>query len=227
MLATDLDSSVNIEDWLLRSVFDRQELLDLSFLILLDVTVEQECCVVLVVVDVGLTPTLGGFLISDQLLKVLDQVIKLCDLNVVLNDIAGVQKANRLNVLLDGFIVLFLLEKFVSVLLDNLTLDLTREVSLLGNGLRLSIVALLHKVVDLDVVLHREKLDELTVDALTLVSLCHIVDAFLSWSFLDLHIDDSPVSRRVPVHCDLVLKVVNRELRGCCSSGRPYCSLGH
>ena len=41
------------------------------------------------------------------------------------------------------------------MLLDDLTLDLAGEVCLLGDGLRLSVVRLLHQVVDLDVVFHR------------------------------------------------------------------------
>ena len=83
-------------------------------------------------------------LITDELLEVADQVVQLGHLNVILDDVARIEEANRLNVLLDGLIVLFLLEELVSVLLDNLTLDLSREVCLLGDGLGLSVMRFLH-----------------------------------------------------------------------------------
>ena len=83
-------------------------------------------------------------LVTDELLEVADQVVQLGHLNVILDDVARVEEANRLNILLDGFVVLFLLEELVRVLLDNLTLDLPREVCLLGDGLGLSVMRLLH-----------------------------------------------------------------------------------
>ena len=100
------------------------------------------------------------------------------------------------------------------MLLNNLTLNLTREVRLFGNGLGLSIVTLLHQVVDLDVVLHRVQLDKLAVDALPLVTLSDVVDGLLSLSLLDLHINDGAVGRRIPVHSDLVFEVVDGQLGG-------------
>ena len=93
-------------------------------------------------------------LVTDELLEVADQVVQLRHLNVILDDVARVEEANRLNVLLDGLIVLFLLEELVSVLLDNLTLDLLWEVSLLSNSLSFSVVRLFHQVVDLNIVFH-------------------------------------------------------------------------
>ena len=99
------------------------------------------------------------------------------------------------------------------MLLNDLALNLAREVSLFGDGLGLSIVTFLHKVVDLDVVFHREKFYELAVDTLTFVRLCHIVDAFLTWSLLYLNVNDGSIGRGIPVHRDLVFEVVNGELR--------------
>ena len=95
------------------------------------------------------------------------------------------------------------------MLFNDLALDLTREVCLFCDGLCLSIVTLLHQVVDLDVVLHRVQLDKLAVDALTLVTLSDVVDGLLPLSLLDLHIDDGAICRWVPIHGDLVLEVVD------------------
>ena len=106
------------------------------------------------------------------------------------------------------------------MLLDDLTLDLTREVCLFSDGLCLGIVTLLHQVVDLDVVLHRVQLDKLAVDALTLVTLSDVVDGLLSLSLLDLHINYGAVGRRIPVHSDLVLEVVDGQLGGRGGVGR-------
>ena len=88
-----------------------------------------------------------------------------------MNDITRVEETDGLDILLDCFVVLLLLEQFVSVLLDNLALDLTWEVRLLCDGLSLSVVGLLHQVVNLDVVLHRVKLDQLAVHPGALVAL--------------------------------------------------------
>ena len=154
------------------------------------------------------------FLVSNQLLQVLDQIVQLRHLNVVLDHVTWIQEANSLDILFDCLIIFLLLEQLVSMFLNNLTLDLTREVCLFGDGLRLSIVTLLHQVVDLDVVLHRVQLDKLAVDALTLVTLSDVVDGLLSLSLLDLHINDGAVSRWIPVHSDLVLEVVDRQLGG-------------
>ena len=148
----------------------------------------------------------------DELLQVLDQIVQLCHLDVVLNHVTRVQEADRLDILFDSFIILLLLEQFVSMLLNDLALDLTWEVCLFSDGLCLSIVTLLHQVVDLDVVLHRVQLDKLAVDALTLVTLSDVVDGLLSLSLLDLHINYGAVGRRIPVHSDLVLEVVDGQL---------------
>ena len=136
-------------------------------------------------------------------------------MDVILNDIARIQEANRLDVLLDGLVILLLLEELVGVLLDYLTLDLSREVRLAGNGLRLGVVALLHQVVDLDVVLHGVQLDQLPVHPLPLVALSDVVYPFLTRSLLDLHVNNGAVRWRVPIHRDLVFEVVDRELRLC------------
>ena len=88
--------------------------------------------------------TLGRLLVTDELFQVLNQVVELCDLDEVLNDVAWVEEADRLNILFNCFVVLFLLEQFIRVLLDNLALDLSREVCLLRYYLRLCIMGLLH-----------------------------------------------------------------------------------
>ena len=153
-------------------------------------------------------------LIPNQLLQVPDQVVQLGYLNVVLDDVARVEEADSLDVLLDGLIILFLLEELVSMLLDDLALDLAGEVCLFGDGLCLSIVRLLHQVVDLDVVFHGVQLDKLSHHVVVLiVELSDVVDTFLTLRLFDLHIDDDAIGGGVPEHGDLVLEVVDRELR--------------
>ena len=49
-------------------------------------------------------------LVTDELLEVADQVVQLGHLNVILDDVARIEEANCLNVLLNGLIILFLLE---------------------------------------------------------------------------------------------------------------------
>ena len=88
--------------------------------------------------------TLGRLLVTDELFQVLNQVVELCDLDEVLNDVAWVEEADRLNILFNCFVVLFLLKQFIRVLFDNLALDLSREVCLLRYCLRLCIMGLLH-----------------------------------------------------------------------------------
>lgn len=92
----------------------------------------------------GLALTRSRLFVTNQLLQILDQVVELLDLNEVLNDIARVEETYSLNVLLDRFVILLLLEQFISVLLDNLALDLSRKICLLRYCLGLSIVRLLH-----------------------------------------------------------------------------------
>ena len=53
LLSAHFNRRVDIENGLLSCVLNRQELFDLDFLVLLDVAVEKQCCVVFVVVDVG------------------------------------------------------------------------------------------------------------------------------------------------------------------------------
>ena len=162
----------------------------------------------------GLTSSVRRPLISNQLLQVPDQVVQLGYLNVVLDDVARVEEADSLDVLLDGLVVLFLLEELVSVLFDDLTLDLAGEVCLFGDGLRLSVVRLLHQVVDLDVVFHGVQLDKLSYHVVVLIiELSDVIDAFLTLRLFDLHIDDDAIGGWVPEHGDLVLEVVDRELR--------------
>ena len=128
-----------------------------------------------------------------------------------MNDITWVQEANRFNVLLDGFIVLLLLEQLVSVLLNDLTLDLLREVGFLGDRLSFSIMRLLHQVVDLDVVLHGVELDKLANAIVLLVKhLSDVVDALLTLSLFDLNVNYLAIGRWAPEHRDLILKVVDR-----------------
>ena len=92
----------------------------------------------------GLASAMRRFFVSNELLEVSNQVVQLSDLDVVLNDITGVQEADSLDVLIDCFIVFLLLEKFVSMLFDNLTLDLPGEVGFLSDSLGLGVMGLLH-----------------------------------------------------------------------------------
>ena len=140
LLAADLDGRVHVKDRLLVRILDVQEVFDRLLLVLLHITVQQECRIVLVVIDVALSAALRLFLIANELVQILDQVVQLRHLNVVLNDITRIQEANSLDILFDRFVVLLLVEEFVGVLFDNLTLDLAREVRLFCDGLRLSVV---------------------------------------------------------------------------------------
>lgn len=130
-----------------------------------------------------------------------------------MNHITWIEEADRFYILLNGLVVLFLLEELIGVLFDNLALDFTGEVRLLRYGLGLSVVRLLHQVVNLDIVFHWVELDELSDYILTLVTdLSNIIDALLALGLLNLNINDRAVSRWVPEHSDLVFKVVDREL---------------
>ena len=130
-----------------------------------------------------------------------------------MNHITWIEETDRFDILLNGLVVLFLLEELIGVLFDNLALDFTGEVRLLRYGLGLSVVRLLHQVVNLDIVFHWVELDELSDYILTLVTdLSNIIDALLALGLLNLNINDRAVSRWVPEHSDLVFKVVDREL---------------
>ena len=110
LLTTNFNRCIDIKDWSLSCILNRKELLDLRLLIFLYIAVKEECCVVLLVVDMGLTASMRWPLISNQFLKVSDQVVQLSHLDVVLDHITRIQEANRLDVLLYRFIVLLLLE---------------------------------------------------------------------------------------------------------------------
>lgn len=90
----------------------------------------------------------------NQSLQISDQVFQLGHLDVVLNDIARIQKANRVYILVNGLLVFLLLKEFISMLLDDLTLDFSWETCLFSYRLRLRIMTLFHEVVYLDIVLH-------------------------------------------------------------------------
>ena len=96
----------------------------------------------------------GCFVVSDKFLKILYQIIQLSHLNVVLDDIAGVQKVDCLHILLDRFVILFLLEQFVCMLLDYLTLDVLWEASFFSYRQRFCVMGLLHEVINFDIVIH-------------------------------------------------------------------------
>ena len=127
-------------------------------------------------------------LISNQLVQVLDQIVQLRHLDVILDHITRVEEADCLNILLDSLVILFLMEQLVSVLFNDLALNLTGEVRLLRNGLGFRIVGLFHQIVDLDVVLHRVKTNELSIDSILLIDFSDVVYAFLTRSLLNLHI---------------------------------------
>ena len=127
-------------------------------------------------------------LISDQLVQVLDQIVQLRHLYVILDHITWVEEADCLDILLDSLVILFLMEQLVSVLFNDLALNLTREVRLLRDGLGFRIVGLFHQIVYLDVVLHRVKANELPIDSILLIDFSDVVYAFLARSLLNLHI---------------------------------------
>ena len=127
-------------------------------------------------------------LISNQLVQVLDQIVQLRHLDVILDHITRVEEADCLNILLDSLVILFLMEQLVSVLFNDLALNLTGEICLLRNGLGFRIVGLFHQIVDLDVVLHRVKTNELSIDSILLIDFSDVVYAFLTRSLLNLHI---------------------------------------
>lgn len=76
------------------------------------------------------------------------------DLDVPLDNVAGVEEADRLDKLVDRVVVLLLVKQFIGVLLDDLALDLGWELGILGDLLRLHVETLLHQCVDFDVVFH-------------------------------------------------------------------------
>ena len=140
LLSTDLNCGVNIKYWGLSRILDCQELLNLSLFVLLHITVEQECCIVLFIIDMRLTSSMRRLLISDQLLQISDQVVQLSYLNVILDHVTWIEETDRFDVLLDGFVILLLLEELIGVLFYDLTLDFSREISLLCDCLSLCIV---------------------------------------------------------------------------------------
>ena len=87
---------------------------------------------------------LGCFVISDKFLEILDQIVELSDLNIVLNDVAWVQKVDGLHILLDCLIILLLLEQFVSMLFDDLTLDILWKACFSCNSKCFSVMRLFH-----------------------------------------------------------------------------------
>mmetsp|Transcript_28932 Transcript_28932/g.35790 ORF Transcript_28932/g.35790 Transcript_28932/m.35790 type:complete len:703 (-) Transcript_28932:22-2130(-) len=227
LLAAHFNRRVDVEDRLLLRILNVQKVLDRLLLVFLYIAVQQECCVIFVVINVALGASLRLLFISDQLIQVLDQVIELCDLDVVLDDIAGVEEANSFDVLLDSLIVLLLVEELVGVLLNYLTLDLAGEVRLLCDRLSLRIVRLLHQIVNLDVVLHGVEADELAVDAVALIDLGDVVDALLAWRLFNLHVQDVAVGGRVPVHGDLILEIVDGQLGHSLRTGLVRNTLRH
>jgi hypothetical protein len=68
--------------------------------------------------------------------------------------------------LINRIVIFLLIKELVSVLLNNLALNLGWELGVLGDLLGLHVQSLLHESVDLDVVFHLIQLDE---DALTFV----------------------------------------------------------
>ena len=148
-------------------------------------------------------------------------------LDIVLDHVTWIEESNRLNVLLDGLVVLFLLEEFIGMLLDNLALNFAREICFFCDSLSLSIVRLLHQVVYLDIVFHWVKLDELTnYIIIFVIDLSDVIDALLALGFLDLNIDNCAVGRWVPEHSNLVLEVINGQLRrGATNSSGTNCCL--
>ena len=133
-------------------------------------------------------------------------------MDVVLDDVARIEEPDRLDVLLNGLVVLLLVEQLVRMLLDDLALDLAREVRLLRDRLSLRVVRLLHQVVDLDVVLHGVEADKLAIHSLPFIYLGYVVDTLLPRCLFNLNVDDVAIGRRIPIHGNLILEVVDRQL---------------
>ena len=83
-----------------------------------------------------------------ELIKVDDQTVKLIGLDEILNDVARIQVAKSVRILHDSLLILFLFEKFVTVLLNNLTDYLLGDSCLLGVGLCLLVESFLDEHID-------------------------------------------------------------------------------
>ena len=103
------------------------------------------------------------------------------------------------------------------MLLDDLTLDVLGKASFFGDCQSFRVVRLLHEVVNFDIVVHRVQADELSINALAFIILSDKVDT-LRRSFLDLNIDNVAICGWVPIHSDLILEIIDRDL-GCCRGG--------
>jgi hypothetical protein len=145
----------------------------------------------------------------DQLFQILDQIVQLRHLDVVLDHIARIEEANGHHVLLDCLIVLLLIEKLVGVLLDDLALDLPREVGILCNGQGFLVLILLHQVVNLDIVFHFVQLDQFSLEP----SIDHILRQIVNGVVLHLEapMQDVAISGG-PKQRDFVFEVINGKL---------------
>ena len=169
LLSTDFNSSSDIEDSLFASTATGllDQLSDLLRLLSLHIAVQQQRCVVFVVVSHDNTSTLSSTYTSltggrvNQLLKILDQVGELRHLDVALNHIGRVQIPDGLDELLQGIIELFFLIEVIRMFLADLSDDLPWEVGCLGYILGLCKEPLLQQGLYLYIILHLIELKEL------------------------------------------------------------------
>ena len=122
MLPAHFDSGRHIEYGVFATSLRRgllNEVGDLLWLLCFHVAVQEERCVVLVIVckgiEVSLVPLRGGRV--DEVLKVGNQIRELRNLDVTLDHITRVQVADGLDELLESIIILLLLIQVVGMLL--------------------------------------------------------------------------------------------------------------
>lgn len=175
--------------------------LDLIKLLLLNVAVKQQRCVVFIVVSDGIELVLLFVRRLNQLLQVHDQIIQLRHLNKSLDHVARIQVANRLFVLGDCILEVLLVIEFVSVLLTDLSDDVGWEFRVFSDLFGLSEKDFLHERVYFDVVVHLVQLAE---DELIVGVLGEVVDCVI----LNFHLQDARV-RRCPIRSYSVVEVVN------------------
>ena len=96
----------------------------------------------------------------DQLFKVLNEVLELMRSDKALNHVARVQKAYRLDILLDCLLVFLLLKEFVSMLLRNLFLNLSWKLCQFCHVFCCSVKLLFDQLVDLFIGVHLAEADD-------------------------------------------------------------------
>ena len=102
---------------------------DLNFVKLLFfyVAVQQQSCVVFVIVSYWAELSLLFFWCLSKLFKISNEIFKLWNLNEFLNDVAGIKMTDCFNILLNRFIILFHFMKLIGVILWNFCNYIRRE----------------------------------------------------------------------------------------------------